>query len=149
MSEDVFRWVVRRSRIVACSASIGAGAHSGRHVPGRAEAQKAGKEAQTKIGPLVDRFGPLVDRFEAFLTSSTKMVEENRPRIADITAETQIIAKTAREQTERIAALIDDVNGRAKSPDRPDRPDRGAHRGTGGARERCREERGAEAGERG
>lgn len=112
---DVFQWVVGGAAIVACLGVLGQVLILAAMYRAVAEAQKAGKEAQTKIGPLVDRFGPLVDRFDAFLTSSTKMVEENRPRIADITAETQIIAKTAREQTERIAALIDDVNGRAKS----------------------------------
>ncbi len=42
-------------------------------------------------------------------------MEENRPRIADITAESLIIAKTAREHAERIGELIDDTNGRAKA----------------------------------
>jgi methyl-accepting chemotaxis protein len=86
------------------------------------EALKSAKEAQTKVEPLVDRLGPMVDRFEAFVTSGTtlvnsgnKVLEENRPRIADITAETLVIAKTARQQAERIGELIDDVNGRAKT----------------------------------
>jgi methyl-accepting chemotaxis protein len=78
------------------------------------EAQKSAKEAQTKLAPLVDRFEDFLTAVNKFLTTSGKMVEENRPRVADITAETLVIAKTARQQAERIGGLIDDVNGRAK-----------------------------------
>jgi len=49
------------------------------------------------------------------LTASGRLLEENRPRIGDITAETLVIVKNAREHVERIGELIDDTNGRARA----------------------------------
>ena len=43
------------------------------------------------------------------------MVDENRPRISDITSETLVIAKSTRHQVDRIGALLDDANERAKA----------------------------------
>jgi hypothetical protein len=112
MPEDIFRWVIAGALVLLSIASVWqavalaiifrAGKEAGK------EAGKASKEAQAKIGPLVDRF-------EGLLTVSGKILEENRSRIADITAETLVIARTARQQAEHIAALMDDVNGRAKA----------------------------------
>jgi hypothetical protein len=107
MPEDVFRWVIAVGVLLACLASIWQAVVLSAVYKAGKEAQKAGKDAQTKLGPLVDRF-------DAILTTSSKMLEENRPRIAEITAETLAIARTARQQAERIGELIDDANGRAK-----------------------------------
>jgi hypothetical protein len=112
---EVFQWVLGVAAVVVCLAVLGQMLILFAMHRAVLEAQKAGKEAQTKLGPLVARFGPLVDRFDAFITSSTKTLEENRPRIGEITTEALAVAKTARLQTERIAALLDDVNGRAKT----------------------------------
>ena len=65
------------------------------HVVGRnlaIERPFAGKDAQAKIGPLLERS-------QAILTSTSKILEDNRPRLAEITAEMLAIAKTAREQS--------------------------------------------------
>jgi hypothetical protein len=108
MPEDVFRWVVAVAVLLACLASVWQAIIVAAIYRTGKEAQKAGKQAQNRLGPMVDRF-------EAILATSSKMLEENRPRIADITAETLVIAKTARQQAERIGGLIDDANGRAKA----------------------------------
>jgi ABC-type transporter Mla subunit MlaD len=108
MSEDVFRWVIAVGVLLACLASVWQAVILTAVFKAAKEAQKAGKGAQAKLAPLVDRF-------EAVLTTSSQMLEENRPRIADITAETLIIARTARQQAERIGELLDDANGRAKA----------------------------------
>src|ERR1039457_6959679 len=110
MPEDVFRWGIAVAVLLACVATVWQAVILAAIYRAGKEAQKAGREAQHRLGPLVDRFealagreaqhrlGPLVDRFEALITTSSKILEENRPRIADITAETLVIAKTARQQ---------------------------------------------------
>jgi len=108
MPEDVFRWVIAAGVLLACLASVWqAIILAGIYRAGK-EAQKAGKEVQTRLGPLVDRF-------DAILTTSSSILAENRPHIAEITAETSAIAKTARQQVERIGELIDDTSVRAKA----------------------------------
>ncbi|MGA2590223.1 MAG: hypothetical protein ABSH32_09930, partial [Bryobacteraceae bacterium] len=108
MPDDVFRWVIAVGVILACLASVfQAILVAGLYRAGK-EAQKAGKDAQNKIGPLVGRF-------EAILSTTGKILDENRPRIADITAETLVIAKATRQQAERISELLNDANQRAKA----------------------------------
>ena len=115
MPEDVFRWVIAVAVFLACIASVvQAVILAGVYRAGK-EAQKAGKEAQTKLAPLVDHFEAFLATCNNFLTTSGKLLEENRPHIAEITAETLAVAKTARQQAERIGELLDDANGRAKA----------------------------------
>ena len=108
MSEDVFRWVIAVGVLLACLASVWQALILAAVYRAGKEAQKAGKEAQNRLAPLVDRF-------EAILTTSGKILDENRPRIADITAETLIVAKAARQQAGRIGELMDDASGRARA----------------------------------
>jgi methyl-accepting chemotaxis protein len=115
MPEDVFRWVIAVAVFLACIASVvQAVILAGVYRAGK-EAQKAGKEAQTKLAPLVDHFEAFLATCNNFLTTSGKLLEENRPHIAEITAETLAVAKTARQQAERIGELMDDAGGRAKA----------------------------------
>jgi len=108
MPEDVFRWVIAAGVLLACLASVWQALILAAMYRAGKEAKKAGLEAQNKLGPLVDRF-------DAVLTNTGKMLEENRPRIAEITAETSALAKAARQQVERIGELIDDTSVRAKA----------------------------------
>jgi ABC-type transporter Mla subunit MlaD len=106
MSEDVFRWVVSVGVAVACAAFVfhalilAAVYRAGR------EAQKAGKDIQGKIGPIIDRCQIIVE-------TTSRILDENRPRVAEITTQAEVIAKAVRHQTERIGELIDDANTRA------------------------------------
>ncbi|MGA2738019.1 MAG: hypothetical protein ABSG65_11275 [Bryobacteraceae bacterium] len=115
MSEEVFRWVVSAAVFLACIAFAWQTIILFGIYRAVMEAQKAGKEAQSKLGPLSDKFETFLTATNNLLTASGKIVEENRPRIADITAETLVIAKAARLQAERIGELMDDANGRAKA----------------------------------
>jgi ABC-type transporter Mla subunit MlaD len=126
MSEDVFRWVIAVGVLLACLASVWQAFIL-------AGLFRAGKEAQKGAQEAKDRFGPLVDRFEAILTASSQLLEENRPSIAGITAETLAIAKStrpriaeiaadtvaiakvARQQAERIGELMDETSDRARA----------------------------------
>src|ERR1700691_3390396 len=115
MSEDVFRWVIAVGVLLACLASVWQALILAALYRAGKEAQKAGKEAQTKLAPLVEHFDDFIAACNKLLTTSNKTLEENRPRIADITAETLVIAKAARQQAERIGGVIDDTSKRARA----------------------------------
>ncbi|MGC9947305.1 MAG: hypothetical protein ABSF64_13125 [Bryobacteraceae bacterium] len=115
MPEDVFRWVIAVGVLLACLASVWQALILSAVYKAGKEAQKAGKEAQKKLTPLVDDFEAFLTTFNSFLTTSGKLLEENRPRIADIATETLAIAKTTRQQVDRIGELMDDASGRAKA----------------------------------
>jgi hypothetical protein len=108
MSEEVFRWVVAVGVLLACLASLWQAVLMAIIFRSAQRARQAGKDAQNKIGPLIQKV-------EAILTTSGRIVDENRPRISDITAETLMIAKTARHHVESISRLIDDAEQRAKA----------------------------------
>ena len=107
MSEEVFRWVVAVAVALGCLAFIWQAVIVAAMYRAGKEAQKAGKEAQGKIGPIIDRV-------ENILTTTAKLLEENRPRVSEISAEATLILKAARQQTERIGELLDDANQRAR-----------------------------------
>jgi hypothetical protein len=119
---EVFQWVIGVAAVVACLAVVGQFAIFAAIYRALTEAQKAGKEAGAKIGPLVERIGPLVERvgpvverIDSLLTTTGKILEENGPRISNITAESLLIVKAARQHADRIGELIDETNDRAKA----------------------------------
>jgi len=108
MPEDVFRWVVAAGVLLACAGCIWqAVILSAIYRAGR-KAREAALEAQTRLSPLMTHV-------ESILTNADKILEENRPHIATITAETLHIVTAARQQAERIGELIDETNSRAKA----------------------------------
>ena len=108
MPDDVFRWVIAIAVALACLASVCQAILVAALYRSGKEVQRAGKDAQNKIAPLLDRL-------DAVLTSTGKILDENRPRIADITAETLVIAKVTRQQAERLSELLNDANQRARA----------------------------------
>ncbi|HUE03777.1 MAG TPA: hypothetical protein VMR62_29745 [Bryobacteraceae bacterium] len=104
----VFQWVIAVAAVVACLAVLVQALILGAMYRALMEAQRAGKEAQTK-------FGPLVDRFDAFVTSGAKLLEDVGPRVVQITAESLRLVETARQHADRIGELVDDTSGRAKA----------------------------------
>lgn len=108
MPEDVFRWVVAVGVVLASLAFIWQSIVVAAIYKAGREAQKAGKEAQGKIGPIIDHV-------EAILATTLKIIEDNRPRIAEVSAEASVIIKTTRHQVERISELLDDAGERAKT----------------------------------
>jgi hypothetical protein len=108
MSEDVFRWVIAVGVLLACVASIWQAVIL-------SALFKAGKEAGRAAGEAQGKLGPLVDRFDAMITVSGKILEDNRAHIAEIASETLAVARTVRQQADRIAVLVDDANSRAKA----------------------------------
>ncbi len=112
---EVFEWVLGVAAVVCTLAVLAQMLILALTYRAVMEAQKAGKAAEKKFSPLIDRFGPLLDRFEALITSSGKILEENMPRISEVTTETVAIVKKTRVEVDRVSELIDDFNARAKT----------------------------------
>jgi hypothetical protein len=115
MSDDVFHWVVSVGVLLACAATVWQAIIWGAIYKAGKEAGKAGKEVQAKITPLLDRFAPMLDRFESVLTTSSKILDDNRSRVAEITADILVVAKTTRQQAEHVSEVMDDANARVKA----------------------------------
>lgn len=100
MSEDAFRWVVAAAVILACLTFI----------------VQAGmvfvlyRIAQRIQGKVV----PLAERAEPILETARGMLDENRPRLAEMTGDAAVVAKTARRQAEQWGVVLDDAVVRAR-----------------------------------
>jgi F0F1-type ATP synthase membrane subunit b/b' len=101
MPDDVFRWVIAGAVILACLAFL-------------VQAvvvmllYRVARNTQSKIMPLVDRADPI-------LVTTRQILEENKPRIAEVSVEAVEIAKTARRQADRIGDLLEESSERAKA----------------------------------
>ncbi len=105
MPPDVFRWIIAVAAVLFCmfQAIIVVVLY------------RVGKDARRHGEDASGRLGPLADRCESVLAAAGKILEENRLHIAEITAETAVLAKSARQQGERVAGLIDDTSARARA----------------------------------
>src|SRR5579862_4287151 len=72
-----------------------------------------------KIGPLLDQASPVIQRAGAtvdkateVLTTTHKILEETRPRVAEITTEVTAIAKTGRAKIDKLGELLQDASER-------------------------------------
>jgi hypothetical protein len=108
MPEDVFRWVVAVAVVLSSIAFVWQAFILAAIYRAGMEAREAGKESLSKVGPMLERL-------EHVLNTSSKILDENRPRVAEISKETLAIAKTARQQADRIGELADDANQRARA----------------------------------
>jgi ABC-type transporter Mla subunit MlaD len=85
--------------------------------------------AVAKIGPAIDRFLPVADKAVIVVEragvlvqsvnqatlSANQIMQDARPHIADITAETAAIVHSGREQVERLGTLLHDAGDRARA----------------------------------
>jgi methyl-accepting chemotaxis protein len=108
MSEEAFRWVIV-AFVLLCW--IGFAVQAGVMVA----MYRALREAQKFAKGAESRSGPLIQDAEAILGTTRKILEENAPRIAQISAETAKIAKTAREEVEHVKEVLDDAHTRIRS----------------------------------
>jgi peptidoglycan DL-endopeptidase LytF len=87
----------------------------------RQAVEKAGPAIQKaaplieKIGVLNDKVGVVVERAGELVAGVTQLVDDSRPRFAEITDETLGIVKTGREQVEKVGDLLQDAAGRART----------------------------------
>lgn len=76
--------------------------------------EKAGPSLE-RIGPAADKIGQMVDRVGVVLATANRIMEDNRPRIAEISVATLAVAKSGREQVERLGNLLTDASERART----------------------------------
>lgn len=101
MPDDVFRWVIAGAVLLACLAFV---------VQSIVVIllYRVARNTQTKMAPVVERVEPI-------LTATRQILEENKPRVAEISTEAVQIVKTARVQADRLGDLFKDSSDRAKA----------------------------------
>lgn len=109
MSEDVFRLVVAAGVVLASVAFV-------------AQAlvllalYRVAKGGQTRVGGVVEHLTPITENAVPILQSTRRVLsvlEENGPRISQISQDVAAITRSAREQANQITALVDDATQRA------------------------------------
>jgi methyl-accepting chemotaxis protein len=68
-----------------------------------------------RIGVLADKMVPVADEAGMVLATANRIVEEARPRIAELSGEAVDIARSARQQVERLGELLHDAGDRART----------------------------------
>jgi len=76
--------------------------------------QKAGP-AFERIGPAADKAGKMMDQATTVLATANRIMDDTRPKIAQISAETLAIARSGRGQVERLGELLNDAGDRARN----------------------------------
>jgi uncharacterized protein YoxC len=74
-----------------------------------------------KAGPVFEKAGPALESIEAvagkagnLVTSVNRIVDDTRPRVAELSDEAVAIVKTGRDQVERVGELLQDAAGRTR-----------------------------------
>ncbi len=101
MPDDLFRVVVAVAVALACLAFV---VQSVVFV----FLYRLARKTQKSVMPLVERAEPILD-------TTREILQENKPRVAEIAVEAVEIAKTARAQASRIGELLGDGAERAKA----------------------------------
>lgn len=68
-----------------------------------------------KAGVVVDRAGVLVQNANQVTISANQVVQDMRPRLSEISQEAVAIARTGREQVERLGDVLHDAGDRARA----------------------------------
>jgi methyl-accepting chemotaxis protein len=141
VTEDTFRIVVAAAVALACIAFVvQAAAMFALYRVARRMQQKVGPLADRaapvigKLGPMIDKIGlaaekagpaideigvvagklaPVVDDVGMVLAATNRIVGEARPRISELSEEAVGIARSARQQVERIGEVLHDAGDRA------------------------------------
>ena len=129
MTEDTFRIVVAAAVTLACMAFVvQAVVMSAIYRVARRIQQKVEPLADQaepvigKLGPMIvqvglaaGKVGPVADQVwdGMVLATTNRIMEETRPRIAELSGEAAEMAKSARQQVERIGELLHDAGDRA------------------------------------
>lgn len=143
MPEDLFRWIVAGAVVVASLAFVVQAAilfalyrAQGRvreeTAPLVAKAQELAEHAAPaihrlaplidrsaatldRLGPVFDKAGPALDQATAILAATRQIVEDSRPRVAEMARHGVAIAKSGEEQVERLGDLLYDASSRARA----------------------------------
>lgn len=100
MSNETFQWIVAIAVILACISFL---------------VQAVAVLALLRIvKALQGRLMPFVDSARPVVETARRILEDNRPRIAELSTEAVYIAKSVRAQVERIGELVQDTSSRAR-----------------------------------
>jgi ABC-type transporter Mla subunit MlaD len=75
---------------------------------------KAGPNLE-RIGPMADKFSVLVERASAMAASVTRLIDDTRPQVAQISNEAATLVRAGREQVQHIGEVLHDATERARS----------------------------------
>jgi uncharacterized protein YoxC len=75
--------------------------------------EKAGPVFEKAI-PVLENIGAVADKAGNLVVSVNRIVDETRPRVAEISDEAVAIVKTGRDQVERVGELLQDAAGRTR-----------------------------------
>ncbi len=67
-----------------------------------------------KMAPVIDRVSPTLDAAGRVLAATQKIIEEARPRVAEMASDAAVIARSGRQQVERVGALLEDASEKAR-----------------------------------
>ena len=127
MSEDVFRIVVTAAvSLAALAFVVQTGVVIAFYRGYKREVQpvftKVGPILEDKVRPAIEKIGPLaekitlmVDKATTALATTNQIMEETRPRISEITAETAALARSGREHVDHLASILLDASERART----------------------------------
>ena len=101
MSEDVFRWIVTIGVLVAAVSFVVQAALV-------FAMYRVAKASEEKVMPLVDTATPLISDLR-------RLVEQNGPRISQVTTDSAEIVKTAREHILRVGELVKECTDRTRT----------------------------------
>jgi len=68
-----------------------------------------------KVGLAAGKVAPVADRVESVLATANRIMEENRPRISELSGEAVEIVRSGREQVERIGELLHEAGDCART----------------------------------
>jgi ABC-type transporter Mla subunit MlaD len=75
-----------------------------------------------RLGPAIDKLqtftekaGPAMERAGEVFEAARRILEDNRPRVAEISSDVAGMARTGREQVERLGELLQDAGDRART----------------------------------
>jgi len=121
MPEDVFRIVITVAVALACLAFVvQAGVVIALYSVIRVVKERVlplvdqVSTITTRAVPVIDRVSPTLETAGRVLASTQKIIEDARPRVAEISTEAVAIARSGRQQVERVGALLADASEKAR-----------------------------------
>ena len=67
-----------------------------------------------RVGPMADKIGAFAERATAVAGTVNRLVDDTRPKVAEISNEAAALVRTGREQVEFVGDVLHDAAGRAR-----------------------------------
>jgi len=102
-----FQWVITVAVVLACIAFL---VQAGMVIA----MYRTARRLQETARRVEEKVAPLTERAEALLATARQTLEETRPKLTELSNEALELAKTARQQTAKIAELVEETAARAR-----------------------------------